>query len=180
MRARAPQRGFTMIELLVVMGLVALLATLALSTGDKSTGNPRNTAQTINSTLSFARLRAISTRRIHRVKVEPNVISVWVDACTNCGFTTPTSYELIESAAIPSGTVVWDATCQVPTCSSNTIFKTPGANPTQNTSLNADFDFRPDGSSTGGTIFVTDPQGMDRHRVLVYRATGSSYTRDAW
>ena len=40
--------------------------------------------------------------------------------------------------------------------------------------------FKPDGSSTGGTIFITDMQHNKEYRVLVYRITGSAYARQSW
>jgi len=51
---------------------------------------------------------------------------------------------------------------------------------TANAAVQFDVDFRPDGSSTGGTVFVTDVQNLKPWRVLVVNPTGSSYARQGW
>jgi hypothetical protein len=46
--------------------------------------------------------------------------------------------------------------------------------------MNAVSDFKPDGSSTGGTIYLTDPQTSSKHRIFVFRVTGNSLAREGW
>jgi hypothetical protein len=157
---------------MVVVAIITVLATLAITSGDR-VGSPEDTSDSISSTFAFARLRAISTRKMHLVRVEPSVVSVW--QATAEGFQATPTYEAvpIETMAIPPGVVAWNA--------DTTIFAAGGASPAQNLGLAFDVEFKPDGASTGGTIFVTHVDAQhEQYRVLVYRATGSSYTREGW
>lgn len=171
-RSRSParrERGFTLIELMTVVALVAILATLALGIG-KNEGNPRSGATQIASALGLARARAIATRKIHRVQIEPTTVSIW--QATTTGFRAPTAYDQVQATGLGPAVIAANG--------STTIQVAAGASVTVNGSLVFSIDFKPDGSSTGGTVFVTGSSRDDPYRVVVYRATGSSYVREGW
>jgi hypothetical protein len=84
----------------------------------------------------------------------------------------PTSWQFYQRFTIPNGTTVWNG--------STTVYADPGATVSQNVNVNFVVDFKPDGSSTGGTIFVTDSANAHPARVLIYRATGSTHARARW
>ena len=170
---RRAQRGFTLVEMMVVVAIIAILGALVVGVSSRPFGaNARNVSDQIVSTLSFAKLRASATRRIHRVIVEPQRITVW--PATTTGLGAPGGWEAapIQTLTIPKGVVAWHAQAGASVGA--------GAAPAQSTTLQYTIDFRPDGQATASTIFVTDSAQNQTFRVLVYHATGGSYARQYW
>jgi prepilin-type N-terminal cleavage/methylation domain-containing protein len=171
-RAHA-QRGFTLIELMVVVAIVALLSAFLLSLSGRTYGaNAGTYSEQMVQTLSFARMRAVSTRRIHTVVIQPSQLLIYQADTT--GFADDndlTDDAFVERASVPSTLSIWNF--------STTVYPSSGTTVTQNTGLSTTIKFKPDGSSTGGTFFLAD-NGPGRYRVIVYRATGSVYARQTW
>ena len=173
---RQSQRGFTLVELMVVVAIIAIVSTMLMSVRTQTYGaGAANTAEQIVSSLNLCKMRAVSTRRWHRCEVTPTTVTTmqWQDA----GMAVPGVglWTIVSTVTFGAGVAVWDATpnvCGVPPCTG-----TPSA---ANASLVFNVDFRPDGSSTGGTIFVADNGRFKSSRVVVYKATGSSYARNTW
>ena len=164
-------RGFTLVELMVVIAIIAVLSVLVISVNGTAYGaNATSAGDQLNSAFNFAKLRAISMRRYTRVEVKTKTATVWQSSQT--GLVTPTSWQFVQTFTIPTGASVWDG--------STTVYASSGATVSQNASVDFMVDFKPDGSSTGGTVFVTDRANAHSTRVLVYRATGSSYARADW
>lgn len=163
------RNGFTLVELMVVLAIIGIMSALFVSVAT-TTGNPEHGAIDVTSSLRFARQRAIETRRIHRVQIEPTVISVWQSTAT--GYQAPAGYEQIQVTAMPPGIIAYEANASIDIAG--------GATPTLNATLNFPIDFRPDGSSSGGTVFVTDINDVRQFRVVTYRATGGAYLREGW
>ena len=169
---RSRERGFTLVEMMVVVAIISILSALIISVNSRTYGaSAANVSDQINSALGMAKMRAVSTRRIQEVEIKPQEIRIWQSTTT--GFVTPVSYAFVERIVIPSGVTIWDVRA--------TLYPNPGSlTPTKNTSLDYMMLFKPDGSSTGGTTFVTDAQNVKTWRVITYRATGSSYARETW
>lgn len=169
-RARA-QRGFTLVETMVVVAILSILAGLMIGVNGTAYGaNAASAGDELTAALGVARLRAIATRRTTRVEVRTQTATMWQSSLT--GMAAPTSWQFAQRFTIPSGASVWNG--------SATVYASPGATVSQDPDASFVVDFRPDGSSTGGTIFVTDAANAHPSRVVIYRATGSAYRRADW
>lgn len=171
-RLRGSQRGFTLIEMMVVVAIIAILSGLVISASGRPVGaNARNVSEQIVSTVGFAKLRASATRRVHRIQIQPTVINVWV-ASNETGLIVSgaVTWELVQRRPLPSGVRVWDVQAGPITGIGTAVSEV--------TSLDYNLDVRPDGQAIASTIFVTD--GKEPWRVLVYHATGGAYARPQW
>jgi len=170
---RSSQRGFTLIEMMVVVVIIAILAALMIGVQSRTYGaSAQSVADQLTSDANFARMRAVSTRRWHRLEITSNQVKLWQSSVT--GLTAPTMWQLVHTTNFPTGgATVWDV--------SGTVYYAAGvASVTQNTVVDYSINFSPDGSSEGGTMFVTDNKGAHRWRVILYKSTGTAYDREAW
>ena len=124
-------------------------------------------------------MRAVSTRKWHRCEITPT--NVTIEQWQFSGMAPPVGagiWYLVLNDKLGNagaGVQVWDGTTNI--CIANGCSGAPTA---ANTTLVFDIDFRPDGTSTGGTLFITQPNRASSYRVVTYKATGSSYARNSW
>jgi len=190
-KRRQAQRGFTLMELMIVVAIIAIIAVVMFNLSSTTYGaSANNVADQITQDLNMCKMRAVSTRRWHRCEITgPSVTapyspsSVTVMQWQSTGMTNPATVTsgqwflvLNDTIGNPgAGVQVWDASTTI--CIANGCSGAPTA---ANTTLVFDIDFRPDGTSTGGTLFITQPNRASSYRVVTYKATGSSYARNSW
>ena len=96
-----------------------------------------------------------------------------VGLATPAGTCTPPDqncWQALQQITIPSGVLLYGA--------SSSVDVTGTATPTYDDTTSFEIKFKPDGSSDGGTVFLSDREQQKFWRVLVYQYTGSSYARE--
>ena len=171
MRTRSAQRGFTLIEMMVVVAIVAILSGLVISASSKPVGaSARSVSEQIVGTINAAHLRAQATRRVHKVVFDESHAWTMVASETGLVPSVGATYSTLQTLSFPAGVKIYDV--------SSSALATPSGATITPTTVNYELFIRPDGQSTQTTLFVGD--GVHRWRVVIYHITGGVYAREGW
>ncbi len=174
-RSRRRDAGFTLVELMVTVAIIAVMAGLAFSYSGERRANMRGFVGQFVSECDSARLRALSSRRWHRITFDTVARKLTVGQAVTTGMNIPTDDEdwiMLHQIEIPRTVTV--------SAIGTTADIEGGNSPGEGEGLEQAMLFGPDGSAEPRTAYFSTTDGQTPMRVLVYRATGTAYTKEGW
>lgn len=155
---------------MVVMAIVGVLAATAFTATGHGKASARAFADQVAAELETTRLRALSTRRWHRVTVTDR--GAVVEQATTTGMLAPVEYEVVSQISAP--TIVRFVAVAPTTAAADGPARVDGDG------FAEELRFAPDGSSVGRTVWVSDRKHRAIYRVAVYGATGRARVFEGW
>lgn len=165
------QRGFTLVEMAVVIAIVGVLASLAVSADPEDQASSDGFADQLVADLDQIRLAAMSTRRWHRLTV--NASGGTVEQATTIGMATPADYDVTSQFVAPHRILI-------DSVFAGTQVDPTGDSPGSGEGFDLEIKFAPDGTSTARTIYITDVRGRSKARVAIFAATGLARAYSGW
>jgi prepilin-type N-terminal cleavage/methylation domain-containing protein len=165
------QAGFTLVELSVVVALIGVLATLAISVDPEDQATSDAFADQLVSDFDQIRLRAMATRRWQRLVFSSTQGAL--DEAAEIGMPEPTEW-------VTSGVLTPPKRIVIDSIADRAHVDPTGASPGEGVGLDLELRFAPDGTATSRTIYISDIRGKSRARVVVFAATGSARAYRGW
>jgi len=169
--ARSREGGFTLVEMMIVVIIISVLASLAVSAPDEDDATVDGIAGQLQGDLDQARLRGMGDHRWQRMIVSGQ--SVWFQEGDTLGMAPPTAWTVHHALTLPS-------IVRVVSISATSAIDPTGTSAPAGTGLASGVTFAPDGSSGAHTIYLSDDQGRLHVRLVVFGATGTVLARQGW
>jgi len=173
-RVSPRERGFTLVEMMVVIAIIAIMTAMAISYTGEGRATVKGFAGEVAGECDASRLQAISSRKWQRLWFDTATNKVRHDQATVTGMAVPTASEWVEVSRLDLPKVV--AVEQINT----TADINTGNAVTSGNGLTNYLMFAPDGSSVARTVYLDTFDGHSPERIVVYRATGTAYVKDGW
>jgi Tfp pilus assembly protein FimT len=157
-------------ELAVVMALIGVVAAVAFTASAETRAGARGFADQVSGELEAARMRALSTRRWHRVTVTDR--GALTEQASTTGMVAPVAYEWVDKISAP-------APVRIVAVATSTVVNAGGPR-NEGEGFTEEFLFAPDGSSVPRTLWVSDRKDRAVYRVAVYGATGRARVFEGW
>jgi prepilin-type N-terminal cleavage/methylation domain-containing protein len=174
-RPRRPDAGFTLVELMVAVAIIAVMAGLTVAYTGERRANMRGFVGQVVTECDSTRLRALSSRRWHRITFDTTTrrMIVWQATTTGMDLPDDDGWSNVNQAEIPRTVVVQGlgTTADV----DGEAFPGEGEGVDDEALL-----FGPDGAAEPRTVYFESSDGRSRMRILIYRATGTAYAKEGW
>jgi prepilin-type N-terminal cleavage/methylation domain-containing protein len=169
--SRSPERGFTLVELMITIAIAGVLAMLASNVTDENDETVDGVAGQVGSELVNARLRAMADHHWQRLVVAGSTLSL--QEGNTVGMVPPTLWTVTYTTPVSSvATIV--------SIGSTSAINPTGAAASAGTGLATGVTFAPDGSSVARTIYLSDNLARSKERLIVFATTGTVLTRQGW
>ncbi len=164
------QSGFTLTELMIVVALLGILTAIAVAASSGGKDRSRGFADQMAGELETARLRALASRRWHRITFTPT--GATLDQSTTTGMALPTAYQTVGLITAPAAVRI--------VAMANTTLLAPTTEPAAGSGLAGEIVFAPDGTSVARTLWVSDRQDYAPYRIALFGATGHARVYEGW
>lgn len=168
--ARRRESGFTLTELAIVMALIGVITAIAFTYAGERRAGTRGFADQLSGELESTRLRALSTRRWHRVVLTAG--GATVEQATNVGMVPPVAYEWIGGVSAPPNV-------RIVAMATVTLVTSTGT-PADGDGLAEEIRFAPDGTSVARTLWVSDRRDKSPFRIALFGSTGRARVYEGW
>lgn len=154
----------------MVLALIGVMTAIAFAYAGERRAGARGFADQVSGELESARLRALSTRRWHRVTVTP--AAMVIEQATTAGMVAPVAYEWVGGVTAPSNV-------RIVAMATTTLVTSIGA-PADGDGLTEEIRFAPDGSSVARTLWISDRRDRAPFRIALFGSSGRARVYEGW